>query len=69
MADVMTKDKKTWTPREVADATGKGSATIYRHLNSGELPGHKVGGEWKITQRGLREWLGEELFDIYFGAE
>jgi len=65
----MESRKKTWSPQEVADATEKGIATVYRHLRGGELPGHKIGGEWKITRRGLRDWLGEELFKIYFGDE
>lgn len=66
MPEAMESEKKTWSPAEVADATDKGIATVYRHLRSGDLPGHKVGGEWQITRRGLREWLGEELYEIYF---
>lgn len=62
-------DTKTYTPQEVADRTGKGIATVYRHLRSGKLPATKFAGEWVITHEDLREWLPEPLFERHFGEE
>jgi excisionase family DNA binding protein len=59
--------RKTFTPQEVADATDTALVTIYRHLRNEKLPAHKVAGRWVITRSGLREWLGDELVEIYFG--
>ena len=60
---------KTFTPQEVAEATGKSTVTIYRHLRSGKLPASKPGGEYIITRGDLAAYLGNEdrvrdLFDV-----
>ncbi len=31
--------------------------TIYRMLDSGELPGIKVGGQWRFPEQAVNEWL------------
>ena len=67
-ADV-SSDETIYTPQEVADVTGKGIATVYRHLRSGKLPADKFGGEWIITDEGLREWLPAPLYRRHFGVE
>jgi excisionase family DNA binding protein len=60
---------ETFSPQEVADRTGKGIATVYRHLRSGKLPAEKFAGEWIITREGLKEWLPTALYRRHFGAE
>jgi excisionase family DNA binding protein len=60
-------DTRTYTPKEVAERTGKGIATVYRHLRSQKLPAEKFGGEWVITREDLRDWLPEALFERHFG--
>ena len=66
-ADV-SSDETIYTPQEVADITGKGIATVYRHLRSGKLPADKFSGEWIITDEGLREWLPAALYRRDFGT-
>lgn len=46
-------------PAEVAAATGLSLTTVYRALESGELPGSKIRGRW-VT---LRSQLDERLRD------
>ena len=53
---------ETFTPQEVADRTGKGIATVYRHLRDGKLPAEKFAGEWVITHEDLKEWLPKALY-------
>ena len=60
-------DTETFSPQEVADRTGKGIATVYRHLQNGKLPAEKFAGEWVITHQGLEEWLPAPLYRKYFG--
>ena len=69
MPDVMPA-KKSYSPTEVAEATEKGIATIYRHLRNGKLPAAKPGGQWLITRDDLAEYLGsEDRVDALFGRE
>lgn len=56
-----------FSPQEVADRTGKGIATVYRHLRRGKLPVEKFAGEWVITRADLQEWLPSALFRKHFG--
>lgn len=62
-------DTQTFTPQEVADRTGKGIATVYRHLRDGKLPAEKFAGEWVITHEDLKEWLPAPLYRRDFGTE
>lgn len=45
------------TPEEVADLLRMTKAAIYRWLNDGYLPGHKLGQGWRIIRDDLREWM------------
>jgi excisionase family DNA binding protein len=62
-------DTETFSPQEVADRTGKGIATVYRHLRNEKLPAEKFAGEWVITHEGLKEWLPAPLYRKYFGSQ
>lgn len=64
----METDPETFSPQEIADRTGKGIATVYRHLRNGKLPAEKFAGEWVITREGLKEWLPAPLYNKYFGT-
>ena len=59
-------DTDTFSPQEVADRTGKGIATVYRHLRDGKLPAEKFAGEWIITRANLKEWLPAPLYRKHF---
>ena len=69
MPPTVENDTDTFTPQEVADQTGKGIATVYRHLRQGKLPAEKFAGEWVITRADLREWLPSTLYRKYFSTE
>ena len=60
---------ETFAPQEVADRTGKGIATVYRHLRDGKLPAEKFAGEWVITHGDLKEWLPEALYHRDFAND
>ena len=49
------------TPREVADYLGTSVLKVYRLVRSGKLRASKVGGEWRIPDNSLREFLEDGL--------
>lgn len=65
----MSSGARTYSAQEIADATGRHPESIRRNLRNGDIEGHKMGREWVVTPDSLREWLGDELFEIYFGDE
>lgn len=52
--------KELYTAQEVATIAGLSLLTIYRHLESGQLIGKKVGRQWRINAKSLRLYLGYE---------
>jgi excisionase family DNA binding protein len=59
--------KRTWTGQtelggvltisEVAEILRMHPTTIYRLVKRGELPGFKIGGNWRINRASLDLWL------------
>jgi excisionase family DNA binding protein len=45
------------TAQEAADALKTTSDVVEGLLESGELPGRKIGGEWRTTQRALISYV------------
>jgi excisionase family DNA binding protein len=45
------------TVSEVAEILRVHSTTIYRLVKRGELPGFKLGGNWRINRASLDLWL------------
>jgi excisionase family DNA binding protein len=45
------------TPKEAAGYLGLHPITIYRLVKKGELPGFKVGGQWRFKKDLLDEWI------------
>ena len=45
------------TPEEAAAALKVHRQTIYALLDTGELPGRKIGRQWRISGRALHEYL------------
>jgi excisionase family DNA binding protein len=43
------------TPRQAAALLQMSLSTVYNHLRSGELPGHKIGHQWRVPRRELVE--------------
>lgn len=69
MPITMAAPKKKYSTKEIAEAMDRHVNSVRRNLQRGDLEGHKVGNEWVITRKALEDWLGEELFEIYFGSE
>lgn len=64
--DRMTAERRSYTPKDIAEATGRHPESIRRHLRNEELKGHKMGGEWIVFPDALREWLGDEVYEGLF---
>jgi len=45
------------TPEEVADYLRLNRETIYRNLRRGQLPGIKVGSQWRVSRLALNRAL------------
>lgn len=45
------------TPKEAAKYLGLHLITIYRLIKKGELPGFKIGGQWRFKKDLLDSWI------------
>jgi len=54
---------------EVADILDRSVEFVCRNLREGQLDGKKWSNEWIVTDKALREWLGDELFEIHFASD
>jgi PTS system nitrogen regulatory IIA component len=50
-----------FTLKQVADRLQLSERTLYRMLQRGELPGHKVGGQWRFRVSEVDYWLDMRL--------
>ena len=48
------------TPKEAARYLGLHPITIYRLVKKGELPGFKIGGQWRFKKDLLDAWIARE---------
>ena len=46
-----------YTISEVAEVLRMHPTTIYRLVKCGELPGFKIGGNWRVNRASLDLWL------------
>ncbi len=51
--------KEFMTVKEVADKLGFTTHHIGKMLNSGELPGYRMGHNWRINTQALEAWIEE----------
>jgi excisionase family DNA binding protein len=58
MVDVRTKD--VLNAEEAAEFLGFNPYTIREKARLGEIPGRKVGREWRFSRRRLLEWIEED---------
>lgn len=65
-ADSMTAERRSYTPKDIAEITGRHPESIRRKLRSEDLEGHKMGAEWIVFPDALREWLGDEVYENLF---
>jgi excisionase family DNA binding protein len=48
------------TPEEAAELLRSDAATVIAMAQDGELPGRKVGDEWRFARTALMRWLGAQ---------
>ena len=48
---------KALTVKQVADLLSVNERTVYRMVNSGELPGFKVSGSWRFMEEDIHAWI------------
>lgn len=42
---------------QAVERTGISRDSIYRLLESGELPGNRIGNRWRVSEAGLAAWI------------
>ena len=55
----MEKAKAVLTIGEVAEMLRIHPTTVYRLLKRGDIPGFKIGGNWRVSVNALDRWLSE----------
>jgi excisionase family DNA binding protein len=55
-----TQHKEVLTAEEAAEFLGFNPVTIRLKARAGEIPGRKIGKEWRFSRRRLLEWLEED---------
>jgi excisionase family DNA binding protein len=54
---VETRTKEVLNAEEAAEFLGVNPYTVRQKARSGEMPGRKVGKEWRFSRQALLEWL------------
>ncbi len=57
----MSENNELYTVEQVARRLDLHAKTVRRYINEGKLQAHRVGGQWRISNRHLAEFTGEEL--------
>lgn len=52
------EDNQVMTVAQVAEFLQISPTKVYRCLNTGEIPGKKIGGQWRIWRPALEEYIG-----------
>jgi excisionase family DNA binding protein len=58
-AEQMEKDRAVLTIGEVAELLRVHPMTVYRLLKRGDIPGFKIGGNWRVSVNALDRWMSE----------
>jgi excisionase family DNA binding protein len=53
------REKDVLNVEETAEFLGFAPYTIREKARDGEIPGRKIGGEWRFSRRQLLEWVEE----------
>jgi len=48
-------------PRDAAEYLGLHFITVYRLVKKGQLPGFKVGGQWRFKKELLDAWISNKV--------
>jgi len=54
------REKEVLNVEETGKFLGFAPYTIREKARDGEIPGRKIGGEWRFSRRLLLEWLEED---------
>jgi excisionase family DNA binding protein len=68
----MRSTAKLLTVNELADYLRVHRSTIYRLLKKGQLPGFKIGSDWRFNVEAIDDWRlkqGSGLLDITQGED
>ena len=57
----MVESSEILTLREVVALLKVGTKTTYSMAQSGELPGFKVGGQWRFRRSDLDAWIEDRI--------
>lgn len=57
----MTEEKEIMTAKDLADYLGFSKNWVYRQVEAGEIPGTRLGGNWRFKKSVIDEWLGDKL--------
>ncbi len=53
--------QKPMTVVETSEYLRLAQSTVYKLLETGQIPGRKVGGSWRVPRRALDKWLEGEF--------
>ena len=53
--------ERFFTVGEVAKRFGINAKTVYRLVQQGDLPGFKVGTQWRFSEEMLKKWVAEQV--------
>jgi len=67
----MAKSERWLSVEEIAKHLGISKETVYRWLDRGRIPAHKVGKQWRFLASEVNEWVlkGESSDDQAEGHE
>ena len=54
-------EKPYLTIEDVAGYFGVTPTTVYRLAQKGELPGFKIGSQWRFSQEMLESWVADQV--------
>ena len=59
-------EKPHLSVEEVARWLGVTTRTVYRLARKGQLPGFKVGGQWRFSYAMLQTWIANRVMTEWF---
>jgi excisionase family DNA binding protein len=66
---MQTVEETYFTVEEVAERLKVSNMTVYRWIKAGSLDAYKLGGEFRITERDINEFLEDRRFRAKGGRD
>ena len=54
---------KVYTPKQAAKVMQVDKRTVYAYLKAGQMPGKKIGHNWKILEEDLKAFLKDNEYN------